>query len=63
VQGLAFTPDEKSLVSIGTDGRARLHSIVPEKIVPELCAKAGALTRDEWTRYVGQDIPYRDTCP
>jgi WD40 repeat protein len=63
VDGLAFSPDGSLLASASRDGTARLWAS-PTGWIAEACRIAGRnLTRAEWDRYVGADVPYTRNCP
>ncbi|MGW7545570.1 WD40 repeat domain-containing protein [Streptomyces sp. NPDC054770] len=58
---LAFTPDGSALVSVDQHGRFTTHTIAPDRLVRDLCAKSGPLTEREWKTDI-PDIGYRSTC-
>jgi hypothetical protein len=59
-----FSRDSKYLVASTSESEIRVwptdHSILAEKVCPQM---ARNLTRDEWEKYVGNDIGYEYTCP
>lgn len=52
------------MVAIGQQAGVRLYPSDTDVLFSKLCAKAGAnLSRAEWADYIGQDEPWRPTCP
>ncbi len=64
VYGVLFTPDGSHLISCSADKTVRLFStgcqVLSEHLSKQLKRN---LTREEWSKYVGADIPYRKTKP
>jgi DNA-binding SARP family transcriptional activator/WD40 repeat protein len=59
----ALRPDGKELAVANATGTT-LWDLDPEHWVKAACQVASRdLTRDEWTRYIGDLAPYRKTCP
>jgi WD40 repeat protein len=64
VYAVAFSPDGKEIATASGDGTAFLVPWRPEGLLDAVCSRLDRnLTRDEWTRYLGEDEPYRRTCP
>jgi WD40 repeat protein len=52
------------MVAIGQQAGVRLYPSDTDVLFSKICAKAGAnLSRAEWADYIGQDEPWRPTCP
>jgi conflict system STAND superfamily ATPase/WD40 domain-containing protein len=71
VRSLAFL-SRKSLISAQDDGSIRVWDVATRQRLPAdfsrvrdvACTVANRnLTPDEWTRYIGNDLPYRRVCP
>jgi uncharacterized delta-60 repeat protein len=64
VLAVAFSPDGRYVVSGSWDGTARVWWWRPEDLIAEACRRLPRnLTREEWQRYVGPEVPYHATCP
>ncbi|NMC34731.1 MAG: CHAT domain-containing protein [Veillonellaceae bacterium] len=60
---VAFSPDGKWVVS-GGDRTARVWLWQPEDLIELACARLERnLTQAEWRQYLGDQVPYRQTCP
>jgi WD40 repeat protein len=61
---MAFTPDGTRLVTGHSNGDVALWDVDLEGWPRRACELANRdLTRDEWTTFVGEDLPYRAVCP
>lgn len=59
-----FSPDGEWLATATSNGIARIHYLSKQKLIEEGCNRLRRnLTRSEWRRYIGENIPYRKTCP
>ncbi|MFF2727413.1 AAA family ATPase [Streptomyces sp. NPDC058008] len=59
---LAFGPDSRTLAATTDDGVATLWDLNVETAISRICAgSSGALTRQQWSRYVPQ-LPYDPPC-
>ncbi|MFI6158147.1 protein kinase [Kitasatospora sp. NPDC051170] len=58
---VAFSPDGTSLTTVDREGAFFTYPIAPALLVRDLCGRAGALTEEEWKRYI-PDVAYRSTC-
>jgi WD40 repeat protein len=64
VKSVAFSPDGKTLASAGWESSIILWDVNLVDWQALACRKANRnLTLDEWQRYLGEDEPYRITCP
>jgi WD40 repeat protein len=63
VRSVTFSPNGKLLaVANGLD--VRLWDVSLDSWMKRACRMANRnLTREEWRRYMGDDVPYRKTCP
>ncbi|WP_186785295.1 trypsin-like peptidase domain-containing protein [Streptomyces misionensis] len=61
VVAVVFTPDGSMLTSVDQAGRFLTHAVTPAKLIRNLCARSGSLTRQEWKAHI-PDVPYRRTC-
>lgn len=59
---LAFSPDGHTLAATTDDGVATLWDLKVESAISRICAaSSGALSRQQWTRYV-PELPYDPPC-
>jgi hypothetical protein len=62
VSSLAVLADGR-LASGDADGNIKLWLVDEQKLIAALCLRAGRnLTKAEWARYVGADIPRQPSC-
>ena len=60
---LSFTKDNSYLVTGGNNGEVRIWPTLAKDIAEEMCGKLNRnLTQEEWKRYVGAEIGFRNTC-
>ena len=63
VWSAAFSPDAKQVVTASADHLLRVYFTLAGDMVSVLCEGAGRdMTKKEWARFVGEDIPYSPTC-
>ena len=64
VTSVSFSPNGHYLVSGGTDKIPRIWIAKEQLLADMVCTRVRRnLTRDEWGRFVGEDIAYQQTCP
>ena len=60
---LSFTNDNNYLVTGGNQGEVRVWPTNAKKMAKEMCGKINRnMTEEEWKRYVGSEIEFRNTC-
>jgi len=60
---VVVTSDGEKIISAGADGTIRVRTIMPELLARRICQSVSRnLTEEEWVRYIGPDIEYRETC-
>ncbi|MFC6081757.1 nSTAND1 domain-containing NTPase [Sphaerisporangium aureirubrum] len=64
VLAMAFSPGGRVLVTSGMEGTVRFWPLDERVSVRRICAVTGsALSKAEWRRHVGDEIPYSAPCP
>jgi WD40 repeat protein len=64
VYGIAFTPDGDRLASGSSDKTVKIRTVIAALLAKKVCpAVKRNMTKEEWEKYVGTDIPYNETCP
>jgi WD40 repeat protein len=64
VEGVAFSPDGRWVVSASRDNTARVWRWRLEDLIEEACKRLPRnLARQEWRQYIGPEVPYHATCP
>ena len=60
----AWSGDDKRIVTASADGTARIYFTDIEDLLEFACQRSSRnMTRSEWERYIGRDVPYQRTCP
>jgi energy-coupling factor transporter ATP-binding protein EcfA2 len=60
----AWDPDGRRIVTARWDGSARIYWVDINELLAVSCTRSDRnMTRDEWKRYIGIDVPYEKTCP
>jgi WD40 repeat protein/energy-coupling factor transporter ATP-binding protein EcfA2 len=60
---IEFSRDSKYLIAACHDSEIRVWSTDPELLAKNICPVIKRnMTPDEWSKYVGNDIPYETTC-
>jgi WD40 repeat protein len=63
VWSIDFHPNGKEIVTGSADGIIRVYATKPDDYASKICGLVkGNLSQTEWNQYVGQDMPYRETC-
>ena len=64
VSAVSFSPDGRYVATASGDGTAEIRYVHTQDVLIQACSR---LTRNftlrEWRRYLGEDEPYRKTCP
>ena len=64
VTSATFSPDDRYIATGGMDGTARIWGWQNEDLLANPCYFVTRnLTKEEWKRYVGDDLPYEAICP
>ena len=60
---IAFTPDNKHLIAGGNNGETRVWPTDASDMASELCKRLERnMSQDEWQRYIGTAVEFRNTC-
>jgi WD40 repeat protein len=60
----SFDPNGKYVISGSKDRKIRIWPIEPQELADRICENVTRnLTLSEWNDFVGENIPYRRTCP
>ena len=60
----AWSSDDTRILTAGQDGSARIYFARIDDLIAFACTRTDRnLTQTEWERYIGRDVPYRQTCP
>jgi WD40 repeat protein len=65
VWSATFAPDGQSLMTGAGDGIIRYWPTHPDELAETICGNEliqHNLSEDTWNAYVGEDIPYKETC-
>ncbi|MDH5597543.1 MAG: hypothetical protein OEY34_00375, partial [Cyclobacteriaceae bacterium] len=63
VWDMDFSPDSRYLLAACDDGEMRVWATDPDLMAAKMCGKLSRnMTFEEWETYVGNDIPYMNTC-
>ncbi len=63
VWNLAFSKNSDHLLASCSDGEIRIWPTDPKTIADQICPSMSRnMTVDEWDIYVGNDLPYEQTC-
>ena len=64
VSAVAFSSDDQKVAASSADGTVYIWYAKTKKLADLVCEKVKRnLTSDEWDLFVGEDIPYKSTCP
>lgn len=64
VMSACFSPDGKRIISGSKDNSIRFWPVNHQELADRICQLVDRnLTPDEWKEYVGESVPYADTCP
>jgi WD40 repeat protein len=60
---VAFSPDDKWVLTESTDNTTRIWLWQADDVEAMICERLSRnLTRAEWNQYIGNNIPYHETC-
>lgn len=64
VMTAAFNKEGTQIITGSKDNFIRIWEVDPAKLAQRICALIDRnLTPEEWIEYVGENIPYQETCP
>ena len=64
VLSVSFSPDGNVLAAAGNDLSILLWKTHSQQLSEEACKSVNRnMKPEEWKKYVGEDVPYRQTCP
>ncbi|MFP3962339.1 WD40 repeat domain-containing serine/threonine protein kinase [Actinomadura fulvescens] len=61
ILAMAFTPDGESLVSVDSRGKVLSHTVATRRVIAELCARSGQLSRRDWATHI-PEAPHQNSC-
>lgn len=60
---IAFSHDSKYLIAAGHESEIRVWPTDPDLLAEQICPLLKRnMSKEEWTKYVGSDIPFENTC-
>lgn len=63
VLSACFTSDDKYIITGDADGMIKVYPVEMDKLAADFCKYLNRnLNVDEWNKFIGEDIPYRNTC-
>lgn len=64
VMTATYSQDGSQVITGCKDNYIRIWQVEPQALADRICEAVGRnLTADEWQEYVGEGIPYQETCP
>jgi Tol biopolymer transport system component len=63
VQEAKFSPDGRCII-VCSDHTVSVWAWQVQDLIDQACSRLNRnLTREEWAQYIGDEVPYRATCP